>query len=125
MKTEYIRSTHRFDNEIREWIYRGEKGEDKFEEWNTREVFEKTIVRKNKPFYSFGVHSLKSHMWMGLDWIVEETIKMFKGYPHDNNTKEFLKFIKETPNHREVIENHILEDLEILISLGMVMKREK
>lgn len=122
MKTEYIRSTHRFDNETREWIYRGDRGEDKHEEWNTTEVRERTAFRKH-PFYSFGVHALKSDQWMDIDWIINETIQMYNG-DAAGNMSEFKRFIENTPSYKDIIKGDVLEELEYLISIGMVMEKE-
>jgi len=126
MKVEYIRATHRFDNNTRTWIYRGDRGEDMFEKWNTTEVIIQTTSRpKDKtPFYSFGAHALRNDMWMDLDWIVEETIKMYCG-DAAGNSDEFKRFMENTPSHRDIIKKDVLDELEYLISIGMVMKREK
>ena len=125
MKTEYIRATHRFDNVTREWIYRGDSGEDNFEEWNTPEVNKSTTFRPKEkcPFYSFGVHALRRDQWMDISWIVDETINMYIG-DAAGNTRKFKKWVESTPNHRDIIEKDVLEELEHLISIGMVIKRE-
>lgn len=123
MKVEYIRATHRFDNLKREWVYRGDGGEEKFEEWISDEVQHKTICKPaDGSFHGFGVHALRDDQWMDVEWIVDETINMYKGCASDR-TREFKKFIEE-PNNREILKNNILEELEYLVSIGMVMKRE-
>ena len=125
MKTEYIRTTHRFDNLTREWIYRGDIGEDKFEEWNTTEVNVTTTFRlKEKcPFYSFGAHALRRDRWMDIELIIDQTINMYRG-DAAGNTREFKKWTESTPNHRDIIKKDVLEELEYLVSIGMVMKKE-
>lgn len=119
---EYIRSTHRFDNCLREWIYRGDRGEDKHVEWNTPEIIQNTVFRRRSPFYSFGVHALKDDRWMGMDWVVDETIKMYIEGASDR-TLEFKEFMDTNPNYRDIVRRDVLEELEYLVSVGMVMKR--
>ena len=55
---EYIRSTHIFDNDTREWIGRDEQGQDKWKEWNTREVAQMCSSPIFPTKWSFGVHAL-------------------------------------------------------------------
>lgn len=122
MKKYYIRTTHNFNNETREWEYRGCKGGDKYELWNSDEVREKTLFRKT-PSYSFGVHGLESHQWMDLDWIVNNTIEDFLCDTAGNMNK-FKEFMKENPDYRSVVEKDVLEELNYLISLDMVRVKE-
>jgi hypothetical protein len=121
---EYIRTTHNFDNNTRRWVYRGERGMDKYELWNSPEIRDKCTWRDTYPFYSLGVHALKDYQWMGIEWIVDETIKEYKGDAAGNKT-EFEKFINETLNYREIIKRDILEELDFLISIDMVRVNNK
>jgi hypothetical protein len=123
MKKEYIRSTHKFDNETREWIYRGDRGEDKYEEWNAVDVNHRVIT---KNINSFGVHALKRDQWMDMEWIIDETIRMYIGGASDR-TREFRELMDDTPEKefRDILRKDILEELEYLISIGMVMVREE
>jgi hypothetical protein len=61
---------------------------------------------------------------MGIEWIVDETIKEYKGDAAGNKT-EFEKFINETLNYREIIKRDILEELDFLISIDMVRVNNK
>jgi hypothetical protein len=122
---EYIRATHVFDNKQREWIYRGDRGEDKFDVWNSPEVTRNISFRPILPRqWSMGVHALQNDHWMGINWIVDETISMYKAHASDS-TQEFLDFITNTPNHREIIRQHIEDELAYLIEMDMVRVREK
>jgi hypothetical protein len=125
MKKEYIRTTHNFDNDTREWTFRGDRGEEKYKEWNDPEVLKKITFRPSyPPFWSMGVHALKDDRWMGIEWIVDETIKMYKGGAYDRPDL-FEKFIEENKDHREIIKEMVLEELEYLIKLDMVRERER
>jgi hypothetical protein len=119
MKKEYIRTTHNFDNETREWIGRDGRGQDKHKEWNDLDVID-SIPRSK---WSFGVHALSRDHWMGIEWIIDETIKMFKGHASDY-TKEFEEFIKNTPNYRDIIKKDIEEELVYLVKIDMVRVKE-
>jgi hypothetical protein len=122
---EYIRTTHNFDNETREWNYRGDRSEDKFKQWNDPEVRDKLDFRPIHPRqWSFGVHALRRDQWMGMNWIVDGTIGMYEGHASDA-TKEFLEFVKNNPNHREIIQQHIEEEFKLLVELDMVRVRER
>jgi hypothetical protein len=61
---------------------------------------------------------------MGIEWIVDETIKMHKGGAYDRPDL-FEKFIEENKDHREIIKEMVLEELEYLIKLDMVRERER
>ena len=122
---EYIRATHNFDNNTREWTYRGERGGEKFEQWNNPKLQDSLIFRPITPRrWSFGVHALKRDQWMGTNWIIDETINMYTAHASDA-TEEFLEFIKNNPNHREIIQQHIEEEFKLLIELDMVRVRER
>lgn len=124
MKKEYIRATHNFDNKTREWTYRGDRGEEKFEEWHTPEVLEGTCFKDKDTKWSLGVHALKRDQWMGIDWIIMETIDAFRGDAGDNY-REFEQFMKNNPNYKEIIQQHIENELKFLIELDMVQVRER
>lgn len=111
---QYIRTTQNFDNETREWIDR--------DEWRDPNTLE--LLKASYQKWSFGVHALRRDIWVDMDWIVDETIKMFKGHASDN-TKEFLKFISETQNYQEIIQRDIEKEFETLIQLDMIRVREK
>lgn len=125
---EYIRSTHNFDNNTREWEYRGDKGQDKYGEigWsfggNGGNEYDERH-RKLGSIWSFGVHALERDSWRYMRTIIDNTINMYKGHASDS-TKEFEEFIKNNPNHRELIKKDILKELEILIELDMVRVRD-
>lgn len=118
---EYIRTTHNFNNETREWEYRGDREGEKFIEWNDSTVRDKLSFRQTK--WSFGVHALKSDMWMSINWVVDETIEEYKGHASDR-TEEFLEFIKTDTNYREIIQKDVEKELEYLIELDMVRGRD-
>jgi hypothetical protein len=126
VKKEYIRATHNFDNNTREWTYRGDRGEEKFEQWRDPALHEALTIRPISPKqWSLGVHALKRDMWMSMDWIVNETIGMYKGGA-DDNPQGFEQFLKDHPtDHRDIIEQHILEEFKLLIELDMVRERER
>lgn len=117
----WIRATHNFCNETREWIYRGDRGQDKHELWNSDEVRSKLETKMFK--YSLGVHALRRDQWMSLDWIVDETIKAYLGGA-DDRPMEFEKFIQNTPDYIQIIKSDVLKQLKYLVSIGMVEERE-
>jgi len=114
---EYIRSTHIFDNEKREWIRR------EVIAWNRVDGRLDT-----GPIYprrwSLGVHALENDQWDYLHTIINRTIDMYKNYASDS-TEEFLEFIKTTPDYRKIIKQHIMKELESLILFDVVQVREK
>jgi hypothetical protein len=122
---EYIRSTHNFDNNTREWTYRGDRGQDKFDQWRDPNYFESLAWRPFSPKkWSLGVHALKRDTWMTMNWIIDETIGMYKGGA-DDHPEEFERFLRNHPNdHRDEIEQHILEEFKLLIELDMVRERD-
>ena len=126
MKKEYIRATHNFDNKTREWIYRGDRGQDKFEQWSNPEVTDKTCVKEinGDTKWSLGVHGLRRDQWMNMDWIVRETIEAFRA-DAGGNWQECYKFLRENPNHKEIVQQHIENDFKLLIELDMVQVRER
>jgi len=117
---EYTRSTHTFNNETREWKYRGDIDEDKHDMWS---VTTNERIKKLGHLWSFGVHALERDSWRYMRSIIDNTISMYLGHASDD-TEEFEKFVKNTPNHREIIKNDILKELEILIELDMVRVRD-
>jgi|SRR5579862_454639 len=120
MTKEYIRTTHNFNNETREWIFRGDRGQDKYGAWDYERL------RILGPIWSFGVHALKRDGWRRMDWIVEETIKMYLGGAAcPSIEKKFKEFINSTPDYKAIIEQHILKEFEILIKEDQVRVREK
>lgn len=119
---EYIRSTHNFCNKTRTWIYRGDRGQDKYELWNSDEVKAKIETQMYK--YSIGVHALKSEQWMSLDWIVDETIKAFRGGA-DDKPDAFELFIQNNVDYVQIIKSDILKELKYLVSIGMVEERDR
>lgn len=119
MKKEYIRATHNFDNVTREWTYRGDRGQEKFEEWCNAEM--DGLVETT---WSLGVHALARDRWMDMKWIVWETIQEFKG-DAGGNCREFKQFLKDNPNHEEIIQQHIENDFKFLVELDMVQMRER
>lgn len=125
---EYIRTTHNFNNETREWEFRGDKGNDKHGIWDYKNNDEKLkLLRKETGhLYSMGVHALERNYWMTIDQIVTETIKMYRGGAVDwSIEKEFIKFVAENENYKEIIKSDILKELEYLIELDEVRVREK
>lgn len=112
---EYIRTTHNFNNDTREWEYRKENDK----KWESPEL----IYRKT-PKWSFGVHALMDDKWMNMRWIIDETIKLHQDCA-GVNTEKFDKFIQNTPNYRKIIKQCIEKELKILIKLDMVRVRNK
>jgi hypothetical protein len=124
MKKEYIRATHNFDNKTREWTYRGDRGQEKFEEWNNPGTRDKTVFKEEDTRWSLGVHALRHDQWMGMDWILWETKNAFKG-DAGGNYREFEQFLKDNPDHDQIIQQHIENELKFLIELDMVQVRER
>src|ERR1035437_4119504 len=122
MKKEYIRATHNFDNSSREWTYRGDRGQEKFEEWRNAEM--DGLNSKIESTWSLGVHALERDQWMDMQWIVHETIRGFRGDAGDNY-REFEQFLKDNPNYKEIIQQHIENDFKLLVKLDMVQVRER
>lgn len=121
---EYVRTTHNFSNETREWTYRGAMGQEKHEEWLKAEQdgFNFKSIKLEK--WSLGLHILKLDMWMSMDWIVWETIEAYKG-DAGGNCQEFEQFLKDNPNHKQIIQQQTEHELEALIKLDMVRVRER
>jgi len=124
MKKEYIRATHNFDNKTREWTYRGDRGQEKFEEWHKAEAEGLNIIPIEPRTWSIGVHALKRDQWMDIKWIVWETIREFKG-DAGGNCEEFEQFMDDNPDHEEIIQQHIENDFKRLIELDMIRVRER
>lgn len=120
MNKEYTRTTHNFNNETRMWEYRGDRGGDKYEQWNSDEV--RTKLQESMRQWSFGVHGLESGHWMSLHCIVENAIKYFQNDSTDY-TEEFLELKKNNPNYREIVALDIVKELEYLIEIDMVRVR--
>jgi hypothetical protein len=121
---EYIRATHNFDNITREWTYRGDRGQEKFDEWSNPETRGKTVFKEEDTKWSLGVHALRRDEWMSMDWIIWETIRAFKG-DAGGNYREFEKFLADNPDHQKIIQQHIENEFKILIPLDMVQVRER
>lgn len=119
---EYTRTTHNFNNETRMWEYRGDRGGDKFDQWNSEEVRSKLQKLHSECKWSFGVHGLESGWWMSLSWIVESTIKDLENNATDY-TDKFLELKKNDPNYKEIVALHIIREFEYLIELDMVRCR--
>ena len=124
MRKQYIRATHNFDNTTREWTYRGDRGQEKFEEWRNAETCDKTPFTEEDTRWSLGVHVLKHDYWMDMKWIVWETIQTVK-CDVGGNYREFEKFLIDTPNYDEIIRQHIENDFKILVPIDMVRVRER
>lgn len=125
MSKEYIRTTENFSNETREWTFRGDRGQEKFEEWNEPGLQWSLCTRPVEPKkWSLGVHALSRDHWMDMSWIIAKTCKMFYG-DAAGNLREFEYWVKSTPNWREIMQKDIEEELEDLIKLDMVRVREK
>ena len=73
--------------------------------------------------WSFGVHSLKNDQWRYMRNIIDTTIEYYNAHASDS-TEEFKEFVKNNPNHREIIKQGILKEFEILIKSGDVRVRE-
>lgn len=114
---EYTRSTHYFNNSTREWVYRGDRGEEKWKEWNENGISLKLC--EDPPKWSLGVHGFtRDHGWVYLKNVIDNNINY---YSHDEQFDEEFKLI---PNQREVVKKAILEEFETLIKLDMVRVRE-
>lgn len=119
---EYIRSTHNFDNNTREWEYRGDRGQDKYgvDGWAFGgDPRDKSL----EGLWTFGVHALERDGWRYMRTIIDNTIGMYNAHASDR-TEEFKKFVKDNPNHRDIIKQHILKELEDLIAKDMVRVRD-
>ena len=124
---QYIRTTHNFNNETREWDFRGDRGGDKQEDPNWR------FGGKDKPYkesdkynWSMGPHTLKNDRWNYMRSIIDETINCYKNDAADGqgSSENFKKFCEENPNYREIIKQDILREFEYLISIDMVRVRD-
>lgn len=124
---EYIRTTHNFNNETREWEFRGDKGNDKHGIWSFSISDEqiKRLEKENGHLYSMGVHALSRDYWMSIESIVNDTIKMYlTGAVDWSIQEEFELFMSKNLNYKEIVKSDILKELDILISLDEVRVRE-
>lgn len=117
-KTAYfIRTTHNFDNKTREWIYRGDKGQDMEKKWQNNDNF-----ANDELYWCLGVHVLEQNRWMTFKEVVDETILGFeKGAAGHEGEDSLARLKKDRPlNWREYFEMDVEEDLRFLVRKGMV-----
>jgi hypothetical protein len=114
---EYIRTTHNFNNETREW-------DDRF----SSEYFRKTseeIGNLGGCYWSMGVHALEQDQWRYLRSIIDTTIDMWERGAANYTGELAIKELKENnPNYREIIKQDILKEFEILEKYGEIKVRD-
>ena len=111
---EYRRATHDYDNEMGEWVYRGDKGMPKYAEWQ-----EYTLTHPKTPHYSLGVHAFRGDgRWEYLRDIIGNTVAYFQ--------QESSEFRLINPvRQRQIVRAAILKEFETLIKLDMVRVRKR
>ncbi len=99
---QWIRTTHNFNNETREWEYRDDLGH--YDCSKTKSIL--------------GVHALHSAYWMILSHIVLANIEYQQQY-----VDEAYSGVDRVFSHKEM-EPLVLHDLELMEKLGWVKSRE-
>lgn len=105
---QYIRTTHNFDNETREWKYRPEVCDFL------------AYTPQIHPFWSLGVHALELDSWQFLRQIVDFTVDYFL----KEDMAKFKEFMDHDSQYRQVVKEDILQELRYLIQKDMVRVRE-
>ena len=114
---EYIRTTHDFNNETREWDFRfsSEHDQKRSDELRTLEGSS----------WSMGVHAMEQDQWRYLRSIIDTTIDMWERGAGDYTGELEIKKLKENnPNYREIIKQDILKEFEILEKYGEIKVRD-